>query len=199
MRSHDLNRLLDEPGRGASALAPQKISIWRLSWREAVSGVRQPGRRFKCVVAALGAHFERRALKNGPIRGEPLPRLAGAEARSMAEAADAYTVRALPVAGIGSGVPGQKSGGSRVLRMVITAPQQAHSTGARWRIVAGSEGGANFNNTCSSAIRRLEFGCRKPKLRARRKPLGNTCCRTSHRKCAPQTVRRSARPVLASR
>ena len=107
---------------------------------------------------------------------------------SMAETADAYTVRALPVAGIGSGVPAQESGGSRVLRMVITAPQQAHSTGGRWRIVAGSEGGVNFNNTCSSAIRRLEFGCRKPKLRARRKPLGNTCCRTSHRKCAPQTV-----------
>ena len=199
MRSHDLNRLLDEPGRGAWALAPQKISIWRLSWRNAVSGVRQPGKRFEVRRCGGGRPFRAPSARRCPDWWRATASACGRRSPVDAEEGDAYTVRALPVAGTGSGVPGQESGGSRVLRMLITAPQQAHSTGARWRIVAGSAGGVNFNNTCSSAIRRLEFGCRKPKLRARRKPFGNTCCKMSHRKCAPQTVRRSIRPVLASR
>ena len=41
-------------------------------------------------------------------------------------------------------------------------------------------------------------GCRKPKLRERRRPLGSTCCSTSHRNSAPSSVRTARLPVLAS-
>ena len=66
MRSHDLIRLLDEPGRGASALAPQKISIWRLSRRKAVSGVRQPGRRFEVRRCGVGRPFRAPSAQEWP-------------------------------------------------------------------------------------------------------------------------------------
>ena len=45
----------------------------------------------------------------------------------------------------------------------------------------------------------LAVGCKKPKLRARRKPLGNTCCMSSQRKVAPLTVRCAVFLVLLSR
>ena len=68
-------------------------------------------------------------------------------------------------------------------------PQQVHSS---WGRAAGGVGGAagclNTNNF-NSEIKRLLLGCKKPKLRERLKPLGNTCCSTSHKKVAPLTVR----------
>ena len=39
----------------------------------------------------------------------------------------------------------------------------------------------------------------KPKLRARRNPLGSTCCKMSHRNSAPSTVRSIRLPRFASR
>ena len=39
---------------------------------------------------------------------------------------------------------------------------------------AEARGGANFNSPCSNPIRRLQWGCRRPKLRARRCLM---CCR----------------------
>ncbi len=89
--------------------------------------------------------------------------------------------------------------GIRVRTIFIAAPQQAQTMGARSRTHAEARGGTNFSSTCSNAIKRLQFGCRKPKLRARRNPLGSTCCNTSQRKSAPATVRCSIRPVLAWR
>ena len=53
----------------------------------------------------------------------------------------------------------------------------------------------NFNN----AIKRLLLGCKKPKLRERLKPLGSTCCSTSHKKVAPLTLRCTVFLVLLSR
>ena len=87
----------------------------------------------------------------------------------------------------------------RVRTITITAPQHAHRIGARALTQASAGAGANFSSRCSKAIRRLQLGCRKPKLRALRKPLGSTCCSTSHRNCAPDTVRRSSLPVLPLR
>ena len=40
-----------------------------------------------------------------------------------------------------------------------------------------------------SRWRCLQLGCRKPKLRERRSPLGKTCGNTSQKKCAALTVR----------
>ena len=36
---------------------------------------------------------------------------------------------------------------------------------------ACADAGTNFSSRCSKAIRRLQFGCRKQKLRARRNPV----------------------------
>ena len=70
----------------------------------------------------------------------------------------------------------------------IGAPQQVHSNCGRGVRTSALTGSLNTSRR-NSAIRRLQFGCRKPKLRARRKPLGNTCCMSSHKKAAPLTVR----------
>jgi hypothetical protein len=79
----------------------------------------------------------------------------------------------------------------RVRTIFITAPQHVHRIGARSLIQSDARPGLNFNTTCSKAINRLQLECKKPKLRARLKPFGSTCCRISHRNCAPGTVRRA--------
>ena len=76
----------------------------------------------------------------------------------------------------------------RRLTISIGAPQQVHSNCGRGAGTGALTGSLNTSNL-SSAISRLQFGCRKPKLRARRKPLGNTCCISSHKKADPLTVR----------
>ena len=63
----------------------------------------------------------------------------------------------------------------RVRTIFITAPQQEYRIGGRGRTQADARTGTNFSNICKSAIGRLQFGCRNPKLRARRKPFGKTC------------------------
>ena len=90
--------------------------------------------------------------------------------------------------GIGTVSPTASKDRIRVRTIVITAPQQEHRNGARGLTQAhhaSIRAGSNFSSRCSKAISRLQFGCRNPKLRARRNPLGSTCCNTSHRNCAP--------------
>ncbi len=54
----------------------------------------------------------------------------------------------------------------RVRSTRIGAPQHGHATAGRARACTGA--GAKVSSHCSSRIKRLLFGCRKPKLRARR-------------------------------
>ena len=73
---------------------------------------------------------------------------------------------------MGTGTPPENAEQSRVRTITISAPQQVHRIGARSFTQAIHEPGANFSTKCSKAIRRLQLGCRKPKLRARRKSFG---------------------------
>ena len=103
----------------------------------------------------------------------------------------------------GSGMGGSAMDGT-ILRRTITMgePQQVHSSWGRGvGVVAGVGGPTGCLNTSNfnSAIKRLLLGCKKPKLRARRNPLGNTCCMSSHKKVAPLTVHCAVFLVLLSR
>ncbi len=94
---------------------------------------------------------------------------------------------------MGAAVTSRNTDRSRVFTITITAPQQAHKMGARALNHAADPLGTTLSSRCNNAISRLQFGCRKPKLRARRNPFGNTCCNISHRNCAPETVRRACK------
>ena len=102
----------------------------------------------------------------------------------------AYSI-ATPVK-VSSGVRSGLAGAMRLRTICIAAPQHGHSKGGRTFIQVCGGMGVSFNTHCSNAISRLLLGCRKPKLRARRKPLGRTCCMSSHKKVAPLTVRVAA-------
>jgi hypothetical protein len=97
-----------------------------------------------------------------------------------------YVLRFTPRAAVGGSVMD-----GNILRRTttISAPQQVHSIGGRGVVGMGGQPGCLNTNSLSSVIKRLLLGCRKPKLRERRNPLGNTCCNTSHKKVAPLTVR----------
>jgi hypothetical protein len=69
---------------------------------------------------------------------------------------------------MGTGTPPENAERSRVCTITITAPQQEHRIGARSFTQAIERPGMNFSTKCSKAIRRLQLGCRNPKLRARR-------------------------------
>ena len=73
---------------------------------------------------------------------------------------------------MGTGGGPANPGRIRVRTITITAPQQSHRMGARCLTHAIAWPGANFRSRCSKAIRRLQLGCRKPKLRARLESLG---------------------------
>ena len=77
----------------------------------------------------------------------------------------------------------------RALTIAITAPQDEQSIGGRSLRGGLKRLGSNFSKRCSKAIRRLPLACRRPKLRARRKPLGSTCWRISQRNSAPVSER----------
>ena len=95
----------------------------------------------------------------------------------------------------------QRTQGGKIRRLTMRmgAPQPVNSSCGRG--VAGLIGLIGCLNTRNrnSAISRLQFGCKKPKLRALRKPLGSTCCMSSHKKVAPLTVRTIVLLVLLSR
>ena len=65
----------------------------------------------------------------------------------------------------------------------IGAPQQLHTIAGRALIIDTT--GLIASTSCNKAMLRLQFGCKKPKLRALRKPFGSTCCSTSHKNSAP--------------
>jgi len=104
-----------------------------------------------------------------------------------------HTVTVCPLRTIGTGVPLERSVRIRVLTITITAPQQEHRIGAPSLTQAVNRPGANYRITCSKAIRRLQLGCRKPKLRARWSPFDSTCRNTSQRKSAPDSLLRTGR------
>ena len=74
---------------------------------------------------------------------------------------------------------------------------QAHFQAGRGGVgVAWAGGAARRCSTCSSRMALALLGCRKPKLRAWRKPLGSTCWSTSQRKSVPASVHSAALLVL---
>jgi hypothetical protein len=137
------------------------------------------------------------------ISDESVAELAGAPIPLLGQYTGAYMIKAgVASGGMGSGSPlrcAAVDGRIRVFTITITAPQHGHTIGARGLNQVATDGGTTFNSTCTSAISRLQFGCRKPKFRARRNPFGNTCCNTSQRKAHPGSVRRAIFPVFASR
>jgi len=62
----------------------------------------------------------------------------------------------------------------RVRTTFITAPQQTYRIGGRGLTHSDARTATSLSSSCKSAIRRLQFGCRNPKLRARRNPFGST-------------------------
>ena len=84
----------------------------------------------------------------------------------MAQAA--YVLRMTSGLGMGD----SESDGN-ILRRTITMgePQQVHSSWGRALGGVGRHKGCLNTSNFSSAIMRLQFGCKKPKLRARLKPL----------------------------
>ena len=83
----------------------------------------------------------------------------------------------------------------RVLTIAITAPQHGQSIAGRSCRGGVKRLGSNLSKRCSKAIRRLQLARRKPKLRARRKPLGKTCWTISQRKSVAGSERFSRLPV----
>ena len=89
--------------------------------------------------------------------------------------------------------------------ITIAAPQHRHCSlgrsrkggcvedgclhGAQGAMQADAALGLSAMRNSVSRWRCLQLGCATPKLRERRNPLGKTCCNTSHKKCAPLTVR----------
>ena len=97
------------------------------------------------------------------------------------------------------------SGAMRRRTITIAAPQHRHRSlgrslkggcvdaggrpGVPGAMQADAALGLSPMRNSASRWRCLQLGCAKPKLRERRNPLGKTCCNTSHKKCAPLTVR----------
>ena len=71
--------------------------------------------------------------------------------------------------------------GIRVFTIFMAPPQQGHLITGLFARAIRAFMGFNLSSSCSSANSFLLLECRNPKLRVRRKPLGNTCCKTSHK------------------
>jgi len=91
------------------------------------------------------------------------------------------------------------SAGMRLRTMVMVPPQQGHTNTGRAVRMPVAVGGLSLNRYCSSVINFLLLGCRNPKLRARRNPLGRTWRSSKRRKSAPGSVRVCIRRVLLFR
>ena len=141
-----------------------------------------------CGRALISCQFFGRSRPRSGMRSS---QLAGTDA-SFDPNVSSLTWSAPPCAAIGTGI-----GLIQVRTIFIAAPQQGQGTGGRGLIAVNAVIGVNLSSRCSSVIRRLQFGCGKRKLRARRSPFGRTCCNTSQLNCAPVTVRSSTFPVFA--
>ena len=125
---------------------------------------------------------EPNALRFAPVQGKPAPQLAGPDVPSGAEWRCAYMVKT-PWLASGTGIPSENTDRMRVFTITITAPQHVQRIGARSLNHGKARSGANFSSTCSKAIRRFQFGCRKPKLRATNRKFNRTtrCGRVAKR------------------
>jgi hypothetical protein len=109
----------------------------------------------------------------GPNAGQAQPSACGSRKPRRRIVAVGYITAAsaatVTVTGIGAARGGR--GGSPVRTMRIGAPQQRQRSGGRDFTSLGVRLTAMPNSRCSSVSERLLLGFRKPKLRARRKPL----------------------------
>ncbi len=148
-RSHDLNRLLDEP-RGSPPGCLENRSLGRMPAGRCaqLAGV---WTRVECLplrqtMPHLGGHGGR-TPDGSPTEGEPASRLAGAERDSpgIVRLPDQQVAPATRGAGSGPG----RNDGRRVLTIAMTAPQQVHTMGARSLNQAVAGAGASFSSRCS--------------------------------------------------
>ena len=199
MRSHDLNRLLDKPGCEASTV--WKYLLQFHGWRILLGGPKPPAPMDQTVIATAprqNAYFvgSRPALISSCGRTHPQhPQRHGRTDGVGANYVPRVTSR--PIAGglcNGWQYPSPHDHHGRA----ATSAQQLGS----WRRRGGWGRRAQRlfeHQQLQQRNQTLAVGCKKPKLRARRKPLGNTCCMSSQRKVAPLTVRCAVFLVLLSR
>ena len=83
------------------------------------------------AVAAADVRLARRFGDCAPIRGEPAPLSLWALIAGLAGGRSAYRVNAPPGGAMGTGMTPQNTGRIRVFTIVITAPQQVQTMGAR--------------------------------------------------------------------
>ena len=140
-----------------------------------------------------------------PIEGKPAPQLAGADSRDFAKG----------VALSGSMRPLSGNGHWRHWHDPEKRRDNPRSHNHHHRPAAGAQDRRSFLEPCHCLTRgelqhqvqqgdqALAVGMKKAEVarapKPRRNPLGSTCCNTSHRKWAPDTVLRSVLPVLALR
>jgi hypothetical protein len=153
----------------------------------AIRPVSRPWRKFKGVIATpacQNTHFVGHLTRVSWREGEPIHSTqVGADAR---KAQATYVLRMTSDSGVG----GSATHGNILLRTISTgAPQQVHSSCGRGVEILGALRGSLNTSNFNSEIIRLLLGCKNPKLRERRNPLGNTCCNTSQRNAAPRSVR----------
>jgi hypothetical protein len=196
VRSHDLIRLLDEPGPERWA-RPLQISFLDLPRRhERRRGGSGKSRRARCAWRRRFRECGRFRVPATAFRAAASLSLGKLKSRRRPDSAEvsAYMVRWRPRRRA-TATTADDVDRIRVLTIAITAPQHEQSIGGRSLRGGLKRLGSNFSKRCSKPIRRLQLACRKPKLRARRKPLGSTCWRISQRKSAPVSERFSDLPV----
>lgn len=163
MRSHDLIRLLDEPGpeRWAALLEISFVDLPRKH------ELRRAGSRKPRCAAAQSANFARtrRFLR-------PDPRIPGGRVTQLGETEVPTAAGQRCGLGLHDQMAAARTGGTattpsdvdriRVLTIAITAPQQEQSIGGRCLRGGVKRAGSNLSNRCSKPIRRLQLACRKP-------------------------------------
>lgn len=163
MRSHDLIRLLDEPGPERWA-PPLQISFLDLprkhELRRAVSRKPRHAVAQSTISRALGGfcalvpEFRAAAsLSLGKLKSRTRPDSA---------VVAAYMVRWPPHRPVEQRRRPGEVDRIRVRTIAITAPQQAQSIGGRSLRGGIKRVGSKRSNRCSKPIRRLQLACRKP-------------------------------------
>ena len=100
-----------------------------------------------------------------------------------------YLTDVLPWTGCFGGDLTMSCGETPVRTMIMVAPQHGQVSVGRGLSGGGVYAGLIGTSTWIRVIKRLQLGCRKPKLRARRKPFGITWRSTSARKSTAGKVR----------
>ena len=164
MRSHDLNRLLDEPGSERRPGRTENMylgsaPVWSFTGRMWATPPASclPLRQLMPVLFVGRSML----LRIAQIQGKPAPQLAGADSRYPCRRAWRLHDQCAPSGAIGVGMPSEHPDRIRVRTIIITAPQQAHRIGARCLTHAAARPGAHLSSTCSKAIKRLQLGCKR--------------------------------------